>query len=74
MAVEVIPGNGRLVLALEDNGSDGRKVVRSKSFANLKPTAADADVYAVGQALGALQAKTVVAIKRVSEVELIESV
>lgn len=74
MAVNAVPDNGRLVIELETTGTDGRTVIRNKNFANLKPVATEADVYAVGQALGALQQKPVAGIRRINEAKLIESV
>lgn len=71
MAVNVIEGNGQLVVELATTGTDGRTVIQSKTYTNLKAAAIADDVYAVGQAFGALQQKPVSAIKRISEAELV---
>lgn len=72
MAVEVRPSVTRLRIDM-DYGTDanGRKLTRSKSFNNIKPDADDQAIFDVAQALGNLQQHPVIAIRKVSESDLV---
>ncbi|MGB4504262.1 MAG: DUF1659 domain-containing protein [Syntrophaceticus sp.] len=48
----------------------GNPIIRTKSYSNVKTTALDDDIYAVGFVLAGLQMHPVESIRRVNEVEL----
>lgn len=74
MAVNKVPERSKLILRVEDGVSAaGKAIVRQRSFKGLKPEAADADVFAVAQALANLQSHTVVAIARQDDNKLISA-
>jgi hypothetical protein len=55
MAVTSSPNNSRLTLVRQVGvTTDGKPILRSKSYNNIKWDATDEDVYAVGQALSGL--------------------
>lgn len=55
----------KLILKVEaDLTKTGKTAYAQRSFANITPTLADADVYAIGQKLAGLQTGTVAAISR----------
>lgn len=72
MAVSKTPQNSRLVIKVQTgvNGS-GDPVYRQRSFNNAKSTASDADIYAIGQAIGDLQQHPVASIGRIDEADLV---
>lgn len=53
----------RLVFYVGDD-QDGNPIQKAKSFANVKPTADNEDVYTVAQALASLQTYTLVQTER----------
>lgn len=74
MAVNKVPESAKLILKVENGvNSAGKTIVRQRSFTGLKPDAADADVFAVGQAVAGLQSHTVVAIARQDENKLLNA-
>ncbi|HWR41461.1 MAG TPA: DUF1659 domain-containing protein [Patescibacteria group bacterium] len=65
MAVVKTPQPGKLIIRTQKGvNAAGQPTYRQQSYANLKPSAADADVYAVGQGLGSLQTLPVTDITR----------
>lgn len=73
VAVVKIPQTARLVIKVQiGTDENGKPVYRSRTYQNLNPLAADADVHAVGQALASLQIHPVNAIMRVDEGSLLE--
>ncbi|CUH94448.1 hypothetical protein P22_0514 [Propionispora sp. 2/2-37] len=65
MAIVKAPQSSRLELKVQTGTDDsGKPVYRVRSFTNLGTGAADADVYAVGQAIGELQQHPVISIGR----------
>ena len=72
MAVVKVATESRLVIKVEDGtNSAGNPVYRQRTYRNLKTDAAEADVFAVGQALAALQSHPVAGIGRVDEGDLL---
>jgi len=72
MAVTKLAQNGKLVVKVETGvNASGNPTYRLRSFQNVKPGAADADVYAVAQALVNLQQHTVVNVARMEEGNLV---
>lgn len=73
MAVVATPVDATLQVVVQ-TGTDesGRPVKRTRSFRNLKPSAADEDVMAVAKAMAGLQAHPVDSILKVVEVALSE--
>lgn len=68
MAVVKVVKASRLVIKVEDGAtSAGKTVYRQRAYRNVKIDAAEADVFAVGQALAALQSHPVAGIGRVDE-------
>ena len=58
-----------------DCGADeitGKTIVRSKTYSNVKPTAANDDLYAVGDALASLAKDDVIEIARIDNSTLSE--
>ena len=53
---------------------DGKEVIKSKTYANLKETATDDDIYAVAEALASLQAPTMEEVFKVETTLLIPGV
>lgn len=73
MALEVKPMDTRLQIQFDLGlGENGRRISRTKTFSNIKSTAADQDLYEVASALIALQEYPVAAIRRVSQSEYLE--
>ena len=74
MPVTTIPLSSRMQLRLKiGETAEGRDIIRSRSFSNVKPDAQDQDVHTVGTALSQLQANELKALHRVNEFELEES-
>jgi len=72
MAVTKVEQNGKLVVKVETGvNASGNPTYRLRSFQNVKPGAADGDVYAVAQALVNLQQHTVVNVARMEEGNLV---
>ena len=73
MAVVRVAAASRLAVKVQTGVSaSGSPVFRVRNFQNMKPSAAEADVFAVGQALAGLQKHPVNSIGRVDEGELME--
>lgn len=72
MAVIKTPQSSKLVVKVQTGvNTSGNPVYRLRSFQNVKPSAADADVHAVAQALADLQQHAVANIARVEEGNLV---
>lgn len=68
MAVTKVPQATKLVVKIQTGvNTNGNPVYRLRSFMNVKPGAADADIHAIGQALAGLQKYPAVNIARVDE-------
>ncbi|HQE23289.1 MAG TPA: DUF1659 domain-containing protein [Syntrophomonadaceae bacterium] len=71
MAVTATPINSELVLLLDNGiGASGRQLTRNRSYADVKPEAANDNVYQVAQVLIGLQSRTALAVRRQDTVEL----
>ena len=65
MAVVKVPQSVKVVLKVQTGvNATGNPVYRSRTFANIKATAADSDVFAVAEGLAGLQKNTLVDIIR----------
>ncbi|HAZ05793.1 DUF1659 domain-containing protein [Acetobacterium wieringae] len=53
---------------------DGKEVIKSKTYSNLKETAVDDDIYAVAEALASLQVPTMEEVLKVETTLLIPGV
>ena len=72
MAVVKMPQTSQLGIKVQTGVSAaGNPVYRTRIFRNLKPAAADADVYDIGQDLGALQVSPVAALVRTDDGTLV---
>jgi len=73
LALDKVAANSvlRLQLRVGVNGS-GNPVYRNKSLNNVKPTAADDDMYDVGASLAALQQYPLNGINRIDNAQLVE--
>lgn len=67
MAVVVTnnPSGLRIKLNLGVDDSTGKTIVKSKTYSNIKPDAADQDLFDVGDALASLQKHSLVEIARI---------
>ncbi|MGI6574713.1 MAG: DUF1659 domain-containing protein [bacterium] len=75
MAVERIAGSSRLQLRFQTGvDEEGKPIFRLKSYANVKPTAADEDLFLVGQTLAQLQENVLVDVFRHDSATLIEEI
>jgi hypothetical protein len=73
MAVTAIPLGSRLQLRLRTGFTqDGKPILRTRSYANLKSAASDEDLYQTGLELASMQEHALEIIRRVDEVELEE--
>ncbi|MGI6614471.1 MAG: DUF1659 domain-containing protein [Dethiobacteria bacterium] len=73
MAVTVNPLSSRLQLQLMTGSTpEGKPILRTRSFSNIKTDADNEDLLLTGQELAGLQQHQLEAIKRVDEVELLE--
>lgn len=70
MAVTKVSKTGKLVLKVRTGMNGAKEIYKNRTFAGLKSTALDADIYAIGQALADLQQYTPVLIQRFEEAEL----
>lgn len=52
-------------------GDDGKKITKSRTYSNLKPTAAALDVYNVADALVSLQQNSVLDISKIDNTSLL---
>lgn len=75
MAVNAVSQDSKIKLNL-DGGIDqnGKQMVKSKTYSKVKAAATNEDVYSVATALTGLQKLPVVSIRRIDEVELVESI
>lgn len=72
MAVNKVPQNSKLVIKVETGlNAAGNPVYRQRTYTNLKASAADADVYAIGEGLAGLQKYPASNIYRTDENELV---
>jgi hypothetical protein len=75
MAVIVTPVDSSLQIIVQTGVDENNKpVYRTRSYARVKPSAADQDLMDVAKALAGLQIHPVSAIRRVMETELTEQV
>lgn len=73
MAVTAIPLGSRMQLRLRIGFTqEGKPILRTRSYANLKSAASDEDLYQTGQELANLQEHDLEIIRRVNEMELEE--
>ncbi|MGR6837526.1 DUF1659 domain-containing protein [Syntrophomonas erecta] len=73
MATTAMPVATGLILVLDNGiGASGQQLTRDRIYNEIKPSAVNDDIYAVAQALGNLQEKTVLAIQRRDIVEIQE--
>jgi len=75
MAIVTVPRDSKLKLQL-DGGVDGngREIVKSKTFSNVKTDAVDDTVYTVANSLTSLQNLPLISVTRINEVELQQSI
>jgi hypothetical protein len=74
MAVNKVPQTSKMVITIENGvNANGKPVQRQRSYKNVKVSAADADVYAVAQAIANLQTHSVVGIRRQDEGNLVNA-
>ncbi len=72
MAVVKIPQASKLAIKVQTGvNAAGNPVYKVRSLQNLKPAAADSDVYAIGEGLAGLQKDPVSSVARVDESNLI---
>lgn len=72
MAVTKAPQESRIGIKVVNGVSaTGGNVFKTLSFSNVKPAATDQDLYDVGASIAGLQAKSLVAIVRTDEANLI---
>lgn len=73
MAVTATPLGSRIQLQVITGFSeDGKPVVRSRSYANIKPAASNEDLYQTGKEMAELQEHDLEVIRRIDEIELEE--
>lgn len=74
MAVGKLPQNSKLVIKVQTGvNTKGTPVYRQRTYANIKASAADADIYAIGNSLSGLQKYPAGSISRVDENELVNA-
>lgn len=74
MAVQAMPVDSRLQLRLiVGQDAQGNPIYRTSSYSNVKPTASDDDVHAVGNALVGLQIHSLDELRRINNYVLIEA-
>ncbi|MPN26003.1 hypothetical protein SDC9_173425 [bioreactor metagenome] len=72
MAVSKLPQGAKLVIKVQTGvNASGNPVYRQRTYANIKSTAADADMYAIGEGLAGLQKHPATSITRTDENELV---
>ena len=72
MAVITVPQSSTLVVKVQTGlNASGNPVYRNLNFSNVKPSAADADVYAVGLGFAGLQTYPAVNLVRVDTGNLV---
>ncbi len=73
MAVSANTVSTDLVLIMDNGtGASGQQLFKNRSFKNVKPEAADEDIYAIAQDLLGLQDKINLAVQRRDIVELVD--
>ncbi len=73
MAVVTIPLGSRIQLRLRTGFTEeGKPILRTRSYANLKSSAADEDLYQTGLELVGMQDHDLEIIRRIDEMELEE--
>ncbi len=74
MAVNKVPQTSKMVITIENGvNANGKPVQRQRSYKNVKVSAADADVYAVAQAIANLQTRAVISISRQDDGNLVNA-
>lgn len=74
MAVNKVPLVSKMILKVQTGtNTAGKPVYKQRSFAGLKATAVDSDVFAVAQELGNLQKHTPFVVLRLDEGTLVNS-
>ena len=72
MAVTKVPQTTKLVVKVQTGlNAAGNPVYKMRSFANVKPAAADSDIHAIGLGLAGLQKYPPVNVARIDEGNLI---
>lgn len=72
MAVNRVPQSSQIIIMLQ-NGTNagGQPVYLKRTYKNVKPSALDADLYAVAQAMASLQKYPVASIVRIDDGNLV---
>ena len=65
--VKITPATKLAVKIQTGLTASGSPVYRTRSFANVKPAASDADIHAIGAAIASLQKHTIAGIVRADE-------
>jgi len=74
MAVNKVPQSSRLTITVQTGVSaSNQPAYRQRIYKNVKSSAADSDVYAIGQGLAKLQKYPVMSISRLDEVALVNA-
>ncbi|WZL73725.1 DUF1659 domain-containing protein [Clostridiaceae bacterium 35-E11] len=74
MPVNVSLGYSKLKLVLSNGVDDnGKELKKTKTYANIKPTTTDEDVYAIADALISLQKNAVLQVGRLDEKEITQA-
>lgn len=74
MAVTSVPVLSDLILVIDNGiGAAGQQLILNRAVKDVKPAAADADVYDVALAVSDLQSKSVMAVQRRNVNELINA-
>lgn len=74
MAVTDIKDNVRLKLELDGGFEGNRQVIKSKTFSRVKTDVANDDLFQAAQSLSSLQDLSLLKVKRLEEIELVEEV
>lgn len=72
MAIRTQKEKTTLRLELDNGIVDGRQRIIYKNFTKVKTSAQDEDLYATAAAIGGLQSKEVLGVKRLEEISLVE--
>lgn len=74
MPVNVTPLDSKLKITFSlGTDSKGKEMTKAKTYANIKASAADEDVYQVADILAGLQSNDVVRVGRLDEKEMIQA-
>ena len=71
MAIIAVKEKSTLKLELDNGIVDGKQRVLSKNFTKIKTNAADEDLHGTALAIGNLQNKDLLKVKRVEEISLV---